>query len=288
MKSAVPLVTPDVKARVQQFWDHKPCGVKNATVVPGSVEFFRIVERHRYEEEFHIPEIAEFADHGGHRVLEIGGGAGTDGRQFARRGARYVDADLSRASLELARQGFRHERLAGAFLHADGEHLPFGTDAFDLVYSHGVLHHTPDTAGAIGQVWRVLKPGGKAIIMLYARDSFGYVAFHVVGRLRLEWTRFRLGRQKFNALMGLPEGFRGWLPTPVIVNNSTDGIGNPLSQVFTPAELRELFRQFREVTLAKRYFPRRKIPLVGPHLPPGLVQWLGRTMGSYWYVKAVK
>lgn len=277
-----------LKHRVRRFWDGKPCGVKNTDAAPGTAEFYRAVEAHRYDEEFHIPEVAEFTAHAGERMLEIGGGLGTDGRQFARHGARYVDCDLSRTSLDLARRGFQAEGLAGRFAHGDAEHLPFAGETFDLVYSHGVLHHTPDTTRSIDEVWRLLKPGGKAIIMLYARESAGYLAGHVLGRARLEVLRRRMGREAFNAFVGLPADHAGWLPAAVVGNNSTDGVGNPLSKFYTAAELRTLFWRFSSLTLQKRYFPRHKVPLIGPHLPRAVTSLLGRTMGSFWYVKAIK
>ncbi|HVH55270.1 MAG TPA: class I SAM-dependent methyltransferase [Vicinamibacterales bacterium] len=278
----------ELKDRVRRFWDNQPCGVRHGQAEPGTREFYRTVEAHRYLQEFHIPEIAEFAEHTNERVLEIGGGLGTDGRQFARHGARYIDADLSRNSLTLAREGFRLERLPGGFTEADAENLPFLSESFDVVYSHGVLHHTPDTQRAINEVHRLLKPGGKAIVMLYARESLGYAAAHVLGRARLAALRRRMGRGKFNEFVGLPADHRGWIPTQIAVNNSTDGLGNPLSRFYTAGELHAMFGRFSRVTLAKHYFPRHKLPVIGPRLPRRAAAWLGRTAGSYWYIKAVK
>ena len=278
----------ELKGRVRRFWDNQPCGVRHGEAAPGTKGFYEAVEAHRYEAEFHIPAVAEFTQHRNERVLEIGGGLGTDGRQFARNGARYVDADLSGNSLSLARQGFLLERLTGGFTQTDAENLPFASETFDLVYSHGVLHHTPDTERAIGEVFRVLKRGGKAIIMLYARESLGYVAAHFLGRARLEHLRWKMGRAAFNQFVGLPADHRGWLPTQIAVNNSTDGLGNPLSKFYTASELRTLFGRFGSVALEKHYFPRHKFPIIGPRLPRGVAAWLGRTAGSFWYIKAVK
>lgn len=278
----------ELKGRVRRFWDNQPCGVRHGEAPPGTKGFYEAVEAHRYEAEFHIPAVAEFTQHRNERVLEIGGGLGTDGRQFARNGARYVDADLSGNSLSLARQGFLLERLTGGFTQTDAESLPFASETFDLVYSHGVLHHTPDTERAIGEVFRVLKRGGKAIIMLYARESLGYVAAHFLGRARLEHLRLKMGRVAFNQFVGLPADHRGWLPTQIAVNNSTDGLGNPLSKFYTASELRTLFGRFGSVALEKHYFPRHKFPIIGPRLPRGVAAWLGRTAGSFWYIKAVK
>lgn len=277
------------KAAVRRFWNAQPCGVKSVDGEPGTAAFYAALEAHRYAEEFHIPEVVGFTQHGGRRVLEVGGGLGTDGRQFARAGAWYVDADLSDQSLRLARNGFALEALAGRFVNSDAENLPFRDVSFDVVYSHGVLHHTPDTARAVDEVRRVLKPGGLAIIMLYAKESAAYlIGVPLLGRLRLAVARRRMGRQAFNRMVGLPEHFRGRLPRQVVINNSTDGLGNPLSRFYSAAEIRTLFDGFSEVRLDKRYFHRRKIPLIGQLLPNSLLGWLGRLAGGYWYVTAIR
>jgi SAM-dependent methyltransferase len=278
-----------LKLDVRRFWDNLPCGVKTTEAQPGTREFYEAVEAHRYAEECQIPELAEFAGHGGERVLEIGGGLGTDGRRFAGGGAWYVDADLSATSLALARRGFTVFGLAGRFVNSDAENLPFRDATFDVVYSHGVLHHTPDTPRAIREAHRVLKPGGKAIIMLYARESAAYVVgVPLLGRLRLVRTRRRMGRAVFNRMVRLPPEHRGWIARQVVVNNSTDGLGNPVSRFCSAGEIRAMFAPFRSLTLEKHYFTRHKVPLVGRRLPDGLVRWLGRVAGGYWYVKAVK
>ena len=278
-----------LKDAVRRFWDNKPCGTKNTTAEPGTRAFYQETEAHRYQEEFHIPLVAEFNDHSGEKVLEVGCGLGTDGRQFVQGGVDYVGCELSFHSLELARGGFELFDLPGTFICSDAENLPFPDASFDLVYSHGVLHHTPDTARAIREIHRVLCSGGKAIIMLYARESFSYiVGAQTFGRLRLEWARVCMGREPFNRLVGLPPEYRGWLPDWVVINNSTDGLGNPLSKLYSADQLQEIFSAFQDMRLEKHYFPRRKVPIIGPHMPRFVAYWLGRTMGSFWYIKAVK
>jgi SAM-dependent methyltransferase len=276
-------------AAVRQFWDRNPCGTKNTGAERGTLAFYRQVEAHRYHEEFHIPLVAEFDQHASHQVLEVGCGLGTDGRQFARGGARYTGCDLSLESLRLARRGFGLFGLTGDFVCTDAADLPFCDSRFDIVYSHGVLHHVPSTVRAINEVHRVLRPGGTAIIMLYAAALFGYLGgAHSIGRLRLELTRLRMGPEAFNALVGLPADHRGWLPDWVVINNSTDGLGNPLSRLFSRQQIQEMFQSFSEVHIERHYFPRRKLPLIGPLLPRRMAHWLGRTLGTFWYIKAVK
>src|SRR5207253_747698 len=164
----------NLKERVRAFWQANPCGVKFADAEPGTRLFYERVEEHRYRTEWHIPEAANFQGARGKQVLEIGCGLGTDGAQFAQAGADYTGVDLTEAAIELARKRFELFGLQGNFQTADAEKLDFADDTFDIVYSHGVLHHTPATDAAIREIHRVLKPGGQAVVMLYHRDSYNY------------------------------------------------------------------------------------------------------------------
>src|SRR5205085_904898 len=107
-------------------------------------------------------------------VLEAGCGIGTDGKQFARAGAVYTSIDFSPTALELARQRFAREGLSGEFVAGSLTELPFGDASFDLVYSVGVIHHIPDTERAVAEFRRVLRPGGRVLVMVYHRSSFNY------------------------------------------------------------------------------------------------------------------
>src|SRR5215510_9519318 len=138
-----------LKSRVRAFWQAHPCGTKFSDADMGTREFFARVEAHRYAKEWHIPDAADFAAANGLRVLEIGCGLGTDGVQFALAGADYTGVDLTDAAIDLARQNFEQRGLQGKFKVADAEKLDFADDSFDIVYSHGVLHHTPDIAVAV-------------------------------------------------------------------------------------------------------------------------------------------
>src|ERR1044072_8385514 len=160
-----------LKDRVRAFWQENPCGTKFADAPPGSRKFYELVEEHRYTKEWHIPDAAGFSQTKNLSVLEVGCGLGTDGAQFAKAGAIYTGIDLTDAAVDLARRRFEIFNLPGTFRVADAERLDFPDNSFDLVYSHGVLHHTPDTQAAIREIHRVLRPGGRAVVMLYHRDS---------------------------------------------------------------------------------------------------------------------
>src|SRR5438093_4517272 len=135
------------KERVREFWEEAPCGVKLATadVEPGSRAFYDELEATRYRLEPFIPSFAEFDRWRGKDVLEVGVGAGSDFVRFVRAGARMTGVDLTEAAVDHVRRRLELEALAADLQVADAEALPFADASFDLVYSWGVLHHTPGT-----------------------------------------------------------------------------------------------------------------------------------------------
>lgn len=161
----------DLKAAVRRHWDEEPCGTRYGDADQSRVEYFTQLERERYRLEPEIYAFAEFAASAGQRVLEVGTGPGNDFVQWPRAGALAVGVDLTRAGTRLTAERLRLEGHPVRLAQADAEILPFRDNAFDRVYSYGVLHHTPDTPRAIREVYRVLKPGGVARVMIYHHPS---------------------------------------------------------------------------------------------------------------------
>jgi ubiquinone/menaquinone biosynthesis C-methylase UbiE len=182
--------TRALKREVRRFWEMTPCGSEDATAPEGTRDYYTQVERYRYEREPFIRRFAEFESTHNLQVLEIGVGLGTDHLQFARAGARLHGIDLTERGVELVRARLALEELSSDLRVADAEALPFADDTFDVVYSWGVLHHTPDTARAISEAVRVSRPGGRICIMVYSRHawvSYGLWLRH--GLLRRRPTR---------------------------------------------------------------------------------------------------
>src|SRR4051812_3009465 len=174
------------KELVRAHWEEEPCGTSTATASPGTREFFDEVERERYRLEPFIVDFADFTHWRGRRVLEIGVGLGTDFTRFVRAGAHATGIDLTDAAVDSVRDRLALEGLEAEELRrADAESLPFDGASFDLVYSWGVIHHTPDPTAALREVRRVLAPDGEARIMLYSRRS--WFAFGA-------WVRYALLR----------------------------------------------------------------------------------------------
>ena len=188
-KAVKPLIeTGDhYKDSVQDQWNQDACGshyVEEAE--ENTLEWYLEAEKYRYGTYGPwMHKVMEFNKHKGKKVLEIGAGLGTDLSQFALGGAICTDLDLSAGHLAHAKRSFELRGSTGEFIHGDGENLPFDDDTFDVVYSNGVIHHTPNTTHAVKDIRRVLKPGGKAIIMVYAENSWHYWREQIV-RLGLE------------------------------------------------------------------------------------------------------
>lgn len=289
-----------LKDRVRAFWQEHPCGIKFADAEPGSRRFYELVAEHRFKKEWHIPAAAGFAQSKNLRVLEVGCGLGTDGVQFAKAGADYTGIDLTQAAVELAKRHFESLELSGAFCIADAEGLDFPDNSFDVVYSHGVLHHTPDTAGAVREIHRVLRPGGKAIVMLYHRDSYNYrVNISMLRRAGVHLLRWNAGLKLVHRLTGEPEDSlrehakelktrSDYLSSGEFLSRNTDGAGNPLARVYSRTDARDLFRDFAKVETRTYFLNKRWLPILGPILPRSLESQMASRWGWHLWIYATK
>jgi SAM-dependent methyltransferase len=289
-----------LKERVRAFWQQNPCGSKFADAPPGSRRFYELVEEHRYKKEWHIPAAAGFAQSKNLNVLEVGCGLGTDGAQFAKAGAKYTGIDLTDAAVGLAKRRFELFDLPGSFRVADAERLSFANNSFDIVYSHGVLHHTPNTAAAVQEIHRVLRPGGKAVVMLYHRDSYNYrVNISMLRRTGVNLLKWNGGVKLVHLLTGegedrLREHARllkiqsDYSDSEEFLSRNTDGAGNPLARVYSRAEARELFKDFAHVDLRTHFLNKRWLPLLGPLLPRSVESQLASRWGWHLWIYATK
>lgn len=262
------------KRRAREQWGQDPCGAVHGREQEfGTREFFDDVERHRYEEYAPwMPEVMGFDSFKGKSLLEIGCGMGSDLMQFARGGARCTGVDLTPRSIEISRHRFQLYNMPGDFLITDGEHLPFKDESFDVVYSNGVLHHTPDTEGAVREVHRVLKPGGIAKVMLYYRHSLNYWGEMVLRRGVLGGEFFR-GRS-------VDEIMSRW------VEYSEHG-GRPLVKVYSQCEARKLFNLFSEVKTEIEQITRPELRIF-KNIPESLFRRLRRSIGWNVIITATK
>jgi ubiquinone/menaquinone biosynthesis C-methylase UbiE len=196
---------------VQQYWDARPCNIRHSTKPVGSKEYFDEVEARKYLVEPHIPAFAEFERWEGKRVLEVGCGIGTDSINFARAGAELTAVELSSESLRIAAQRADVMGVTDRiqFIQANAEEL---TDAlpdepYDLVYSFGVIHHTPHPERALAEMRNLTAPGGTLKLMVYHRRSWkvlSIVATQGYGRF---WKTDELVAEHSEAQTGCPVTF---------------------------------------------------------------------------------
>ena len=209
---------------VREYWNRQPCNIRHSPKPLGSREYFDEVEARKYFVEPHIPGFADFARWRGKKVLEIGCGIGTDTINFARHGATVTVAELSDESLKVAEQRARvfglEDRIS--FFHGNGEELTtfLPDDTFDLVYSFGVIHHSPRPERMIEQATHYLHPGSTLKVMVYNRRSW-----------KVLWMVLKYGRGDFRKTQKL------------IAERSEAQFGSPVTYAYTRRELREMLEQ---------------------------------------------
>ena len=148
-------------AQVHDYWNARPCNIRHSTKPVGTREYFDEVEARKYFVESHIPAFADFKRWKGKRVLEIGCGLGTDTINFARHGAQVTAVDLTEKSLELALQRAKvfglEDRIR--FIQANAEELSASVpvEPYDLVYSFGVIHHTPAPGKVLDEIRKYVR-----------------------------------------------------------------------------------------------------------------------------------
>lgn len=253
----------ELKRKVQDYWDKEPCENSFSHSPEGSRQFFEEIEEKRYLYAPSIHSFVQFTRWHGKRVLEIGTGLGTDFLQFARAGANVYGIDLSTHSVKLAKERMHLCGVPANIAVADAENLSFPSDFFDLVYSWGVIHHSPDPPRVVEEIYRVLKPGGILKAMLYNRHSITALALYV----------------RHGLLKGRP--FRSFSSTLAQFSES------PGTKAYTVAELKRIFQAFSQVKIKPDPFSPKSRVL-------GIIKmsWLGNilpdSLGFWMLVAAVK
>lgn len=271
MDGVVSLLPPNkdsIKEDIQDFWDELYAAAyaeEDATraaeelnaQMPSLDELFR----HRE----HLAAVEMDPNHlSGKTVLEIGSGAGAHSAFFRWHGAHVVSTDLTLSRVAATAQKLQMIKGQGDYcsLQSDAERLPFADNLFDIVYSNGVLHHTPDTDGCIQEVYRVLKPGGVAVIMLYAKHSFYYWFTIYFLKGLLLGNRFR-----YSNWLGRVTEWMASTPQPRT---------NPETKVYSAKGIHALFRSFSSLTIRKHSFQIQQLPILGPRVS----RILGRQYGQ--------
>jgi ubiquinone/menaquinone biosynthesis C-methylase UbiE len=235
------------KQLVRAFWEGEACGERY-----GAEQ-----DTLRYGLEPEILPFANFSSAEGKRVLEIGVGMGADFVRWLRSGARASGVDLTQRAVAITQERILDEELAGDLQVADAETLPFNDGQFDIVYSWGVLHHTPNTEQALAEARRVLAPGGQLKLMLYHRHSWVALA---------AWGRFGLLRGR--PAMGL--------------RRAVAHIESPGTKAFTALEAAAMLSGMEDISVRPclSHWDRR--------VAPGLARLLGNRFGWFLLIEARK
>ena len=249
---------------VRSYWEEHPVAAAAVPHPKGSAEYFAYYDRlrERFESIAFSASLHAYAAFAGRRVLDIGCGNGYVLSRYAAAGAEVCGIDLTQAAVRLSTRRFVLSGLRGNFLMANAERLPFENRSFDCVCSMGVLHHTPDTARAVAEARRVLRPDGTLIVMFYHRNSFQY-------RVKFPLLRAVAGKSIQQSV------------------NEVDGTGNPKGDVYSRAELRALLGRFERMEIFAGVCPWYKLRAAARAVPPGLREWIDRRWGWFLYAKAV-
>lgn len=181
------------KEDVRQFWQAEACGSRNgAGAVEDRRKFFADIDNIRYVQDYMLADFADFPSAAGKKVLEIGLGTGSDFIRWVRAGADTYGRDITDTSVGLVRERLALENRQANVAVGDAENLEFPDNTFDLVYSWGVLHHTPNTRRAFSEACRVLKPGGELKAMIYKYPSISaWLVWLMYGAGRFNWKSAR-------------------------------------------------------------------------------------------------
>jgi 2-polyprenyl-3-methyl-5-hydroxy-6-metoxy-1,4-benzoquinol methylase len=230
-------------ARVQEYWNSRPCNIRHSTAPVGTKEYFDQVEARKYFVEYHIPGFAEFERWRGKKVLEIGCGIGTDTINFARAGAHVTTVDLSEKSIELARRRAAVFGLEDTIRFCPGNAEQLTTfippEPYDLIYSFGVIHHTPHPDAVLRQFRQYTRPGTTVKIMVYHRWSW-----------KVAWILATEGRGQF------------WKLEDLVAKNSEAQTGCPVTYTYTRGEGRRLLERhgFRVTDVGTEHIFPYRIP----------------------------
>jgi len=254
--------------RVKQYWNNRPCNIRHSSKEIGTKEFFDDIEKKKYFVESHIPRFADFKAWKGKKILEIGCGLGTDTLSFARAGAIVTAVDISEKSLELAKKRAEIFGLNIKFYQADVEHLwdVVPMEKYDLIYSFGVIHHTPDPVRALKVIRPYLRETSQLKIMVYHQFSW-----------KVLWILIKYGWGAF------------WKLDRLIAEYSEAQTGCPVTYSYTKGSIKELLEDYRIIDCWVDHIFPYSIPEYTRHIykkvwyfrwmPAKLFHWLETKIG---------
>lgn len=287
-------ITPE---HIASFWERHPCGTDFIEASEWR-EFFERYDRYKYSVEPHILDELASVDFDGKRVLEIGIGQGAEARKIIESGGRYTGIDITAESVE--RLKLRCELFSLPYERIEvmnAESMSFPDESFDIVFSHGVLHHSPRIRQIADEIYRVLRKGGMVIVMLYHRRSLNYqLSIRVLRRMgifllpapgvlslisKITGEPYeRLNRHRSNLRK---EGLQ-YLALRNFIHKATDGPDNVFSSAFSEKEVLEMFYKFNDPVITKHFLNERHFPVLKNILSTSMKKKLAARYGWHiWY-----
>ena len=265
---------------VREFWEQHPVAAKDVGEVKSGSTYFEHVDQLREAENCEPYRFANaihgFESSADKRVLDVGCGHGYVLSQYARHGAEVHGVDLTSRAIQLSKERFDLNGLQGDFHQMDGVHLPFPDKHFDIACSMGVLHHIAKPRATLAEMHRVLKPGGRLILMLYHKNSFR-------NQVTFRWRKY-FGPEIYNG-KSLDE-----------IRNMNDGAHCPLAIAYDRADVESLLRGlFDDVQFRVNKLPYEEVFLftrigykLARLLPSPSESFLARRWGWNLYIQATR
>lgn len=293
--------SPFTAEEIAAFWQQNPCGSHfiNATTWE---TFFTKYDEFKYSAEPHILEELHGIDFAGKRLLEIGLGQGAEAQRVIDAGAIYNGIDITEESVRRVklRCELFHLRYESVKL-CPAEKISFPDSSFDIVFSHGVIHHSPRILDIVDEIHRVLKPGGKFVVMLYHRNSINYyLSIKIVRRVGLLLLFIPGMLRVVSKLTGEPEervqkhkkNFAAeglnYLRIDNFIHKSTDGPDNVFSSVYSEREARQLFSKFSNLHFRKHLLNERHLPILRHLLSKKMKRKIESRFGWHLWCEGIK
>ncbi len=208
------------KKEVQNYWEKGSCGEAYTEGSLTEVEAFSKQAQVRYRLEPYLKSFAQFEEGAGKKVLEIGVGMGADHLEWAKsKPALLQGIDLTKRAVNFTINRLNLYKFTPNIQQSDAESLPFNDKTFDIVYSWGVLHHSPHTQKAFNEVCRVLKPQGVARVMVYHTWSLTGLML---------WARYALLKGR---------------PFTSLATIYAQYLESPHTKAYTKGQIRHMFQQ---------------------------------------------
>jgi ubiquinone/menaquinone biosynthesis C-methylase UbiE len=296
---------PDVRDMAPEAiaagWEEHPVGDDFVRVADWR-EHFLAYDKFKYTHEPHILEELAALDVKGKQLLEIGLGQGAESQKLIEAGAVYTGIDFTRESVERVRRRCAIFRLPYERVEQmNAEAMSFPDASFDVVFSHGVIHHSPRIQTIVREIHRVLRPGGRAVVMVYHRNSLNYhVSIRVIRRAGIALLYVpgaarvvsALTREPVDRLLKHRTNLRAqglsYLRMDSFIHKATDGPDNVYSKVFSENDARALFAGFSDIRVRKHLLNERHFPVLRSVLSTSMKQRLAAKYGWHLWLSGIK